>query len=527
MPYDSAFEGSAKVVKGSIIIFLDLLCVAILSIAYAVVIARLLGPEGYGMVATGLALFNFLVGTASYGLSGALTRHVAKYMALGSMGAVKEILRISMKYLVLLAFVFSFAVMVLAGPIATNVYGNPGLTNLFRIVALIIPLGALFYGFIGIFQGFQRMKYIFYIDFTSMALRLLIAVIFVLLGYFATGVLIGVGLGLLFSLLLGFGLLYKTLPKGASREKEKTPELSKEIVSFALPAGLGSIMGVFIASYGTLLLGSLAGMQNVGYYSAALGITLILTYLPTAIGTALFPAVSEFWTRGDRKSLINAAKASVKLISFCLIPLVVILLIFPEFIIKLFFGVEFITGANVLRILAVALLMGALGGVNSSIFSGVGKPQTNMKVYAVAVAIAVASITPLARAYGIMGAGAGFLLVQIVFACLEIFLVARRIGITYPIGIFWRPTLAAGAMLAFIIPTRLLATHIVHAVLIGIVGVFIYALALLKLGGLGWTDVEVLRRISADMGKPRFFEGMIDFLSKFIKNRKTKISKFR
>jgi stage V sporulation protein B len=517
MPDDSAFEAGAKVVKGSIIIFFDLLCTAILGIAYAVLIARLLGPEGYGMAATGLALFNLLVGATSYGLSGAVTRHVAKYMALGRSGAVREVLHISMKYLVLLAFMFSFAVMVLAEPIATNIYGNPGLTNLFRVVALIIPIGAIFYGFIGIFQGFQRMKYIFYIDFASMALRLSIAVALVLLGYFATGALIGVGSGVLFSLLLGFGLLYKTLPKGTSREKEKTPELSKEIVSFAIPAWLGSIMGVFIASYGTLLLGSLAGMQNVGYYSVALGITLILTYLPTAVGAALFPAVSEFWTRGDRKSLINAARASVKLISFGLIPLVVILLIFPEFIIKLFFGAEFIAGADVLRILAVALLMAALGGVNSSIFNGIGKPKVNMKVYAVAAAIAVASITPLARVYGITGAAAGFLLVQIIFACLEIFLAAKRIGIVYPVGIFWRPTLAAGAMLAFIMATRLVATHIVHAVLIGIVGLFIYALALLKLGGVGRADLGVLKRISADMGKPRVFEGMIYFLNKFVK----------
>lgn len=517
MPDDSAFEASAKVVKGSIIILSDLLCTAILGIAYTVLIVRLLGPEGYGMVATGLAFFNFLVGTASYGLSGAITRHVTKYMALGRMGAVREVLRICMKYLVLLAFIFSFVVMVLAELIASEIYGNSGLTNLFRVVALIIPCGVLFYGFIGIFQGFQRMEYIFYLDFTSMALRLLVAVALVLLGYFATGALIGVGFGLLFSLFLGFGLLYKNLPKSASRGKEKTLEIPKEIVSFAIPAGVGSIMSVFITSYGTLLLGTLAEMQNVGYYSAALGITLILSYLPTAIGAALFPAVSEFGTRGNKESLINAARASVKLVTFGLIPLVVILLIFPEFTIKLFFGDEFIPGANVLRILAVALFMAALGGVNTSIFNGIGKPQVSMKVHAVTAAIAVASITPLAQVHGIMGAAAGFLMAQTIFACLEIFLVAKQVGIIYPIEIFWRPILAAGAMLGFIMPTRLVATHIVHVVLIGIIGFSIYVLAFLRLGGIERADLNVLKKISADMGRPRVFERLINFFNKFAK----------
>lgn len=72
-------------------------------------------------------------------------------------------------------------------------------------------------------------------------------------------------------------------------------------------------------------------------------------------------------------------------------------------------------------------------------------------------------------------------------------------------------------MLLFVIPMRFVAGNIFQAAIVGLVGLVIYAYAFLRLGGVGKADLEVLKRISSGMGKPRVVEKVLSFLGRYTK----------
>ena len=198
-----------------------------------------------------------------------------------------------------------------------------------------------------------------------------------------------------------------------------------------------------------------------------------------------------------------------------LIPLVVGMMVFSEFTLTLLYGREFAAGANVLRVLLIAMLFRALAGVNNSIFAGIGRPDVRAKLAWMAAAVGIAAIAPLVWLYGAMGAASGLLVACVVWALAGAYFVTRLTDQAYPFPIFWRPLLATGAMLLFVIPMRFVVGNIFQATLVGLAGLVIYAYAFLRLGGIGRGDLKVLERFSSDMGKPRAVERVIRFLRRY------------
>jgi len=515
---DASWELSARVARGSFIILVSQLTLTVLGIAYTLTVARLIGAEGYGIVSIGFALTSVLLVISNLGIPDAIVRYVSKYAALKKFRTVRRVLRISFKYLLLLALGFSSALLVLAGPIATYVYHDPSLTNIFRVAALILLLRILLSGPEGIFRGFQRMHYILFENVAYAALRIPIAIVLVSVGFFATGALLGTAGGLIIALAFSlFLFIPKVLPKSRSREAVNDHQLSSEVLSFAAPTWLGSVAIVLLTYFGTLLLGYVASMQEVGYYSAAFYISIFLVALPGVMATALFPALSEQWTLKDRKNFALAVRTAIKLIFTLLIPLVVGMMIFSEFTMALLYGKEFVAGANVLRVLLTAMLFEGLSSINYSIFSGIGRPDVYMKISWATTGVGVAAIASMTWLYGAMGAASGLLIACVVRALLGAYFVPRLTHQDYPFPIFWRPLLATGAMLLFVISMRFVVGNIFQAAIVGLVGLVIYAYAFLKLGGVGKGDLEVLRRISSGMGKPRAVEKVLSFLERYTK----------
>jgi len=504
-------EPSIRIAKGSFIILINYICVNIFSIIYAILVGRLLGPRGYGIVATGLAFFNIFVYLANFGIPPSIVRFVSRYIALKKLETVRLILRTSFKYLLISALVLSTVLIIFAGPIATNVYRDPKLTVAFRIAGLMILPGIFLPGLLSAFQGFQRMKYHLFTESFYAIVRVPLAFAFIVAGYYATGALAGTMAGLFLACALGLFLLFRLMPKG-EQKAIKGHDISKEIISFSIPNWLTSVAGMVLLSYGTIWLGYVVKMQEVGYYSSALLIASLLPGIAGATITALFPAISELWTVGDRENFASSVRLSIKFIFTLLIPLVAGTAIFSEFILRLVYGTEFIAGGQVLRILSVAALPICVNSLNVTILAGIGRPGICAKIYLSAVALAVAVITPLAWFYGIVGAAVGFLMTQVVILCSSTFFVKKLAGFVYPLQVLWKPAVATCVMLAPILLLRLVVTNLIGAVFVGVLGFFVYAIAFLKLGGVEKNDVNLLRQISSDMGKPSILERIVRFL---------------
>lgn len=489
----------------------------ILAVVFTIVVARLIGAKGFGIVGIAFSLIAIFQNVARFGVPEAIARFVPKYSVQKRWGMVRSVLRESFKYILVLALGFSAGLAVFAGTIATSMYHDPNLTTLFRAAALVLFLSLLLGGFQGAFQGFQRMKYILLTQVSYQVFRIVGAVVFIALGFFATGALLGVAAGFAVACAISlFFLLPRVLPKGKSRRAEEEKGLSREILLFSAPLWLGGIGAILMLYLAPLILGHVVSIDEVGYYTAAFAISLFAADLPGSLGMALFPAVSERWTLGDKRGFSAAIGATLKLISIILIPLVVAGIFFSGFIMSLLYGAEFVAGANVLRVLLAVFLLYSLAGVNNAILNGIGRPGIGAKTWWSGAGAGVVAITILAWTHGAMGAAVGLGLGMGISAIIGAYFFIRLTGVRYPFHVFWRPLLASGAMLLFLLPMRWVVWNVPLAVLAGVGGLLIYMYAFLKLGGIGTEDIKVLRRISSGMGRPRILERVIRFLERYV-----------
>jgi stage V sporulation protein B len=514
---DDSREVSARVARGGFTILVTRGLEGILAVVFTIVVARLIGPEGFGVVGIAFSLIAIFQIVARFGVPEAIARFVPKYFVQKRWGMVMSVLRESFKYILVLALVFSAGLAMFAGTIATSIYHDPSLTTLFRAAAFVLFSSLLLGGFQGTFQGFQKMKYILLTQVSYQVFRIVGAVVFIALGLFATGALLGMAAS--YAIACGislFFLLPRLLPRGRSRRAEKEKGLSREIFLFSAPLWLGGIGAILMLYLAPLILGHVVSIEKVGYYTAAFAISLYAADFPGSLGMALFPAVSERWTLGDKRGCSAAIGATLKLISIVLIPLVVAGIFFSGFIISLLYGAEFVAGANVLRVLLAAFLLYSLAGVNISILNGIGCSGVGAKAWWSGAGVGVVAITILAWTHGAIGAAVGLGLGMGISAIFGAYFFVRLTGVKYPFHVFWRPLLASGAMLLFLLPMKWVVRSVPLAVLAGIVGLLIYLYAFLKLGGIGTEDIKVMRELSSSMGRPRVLEQAIRFLKRYV-----------
>ncbi len=510
---ESLLEPSVRIVKGGFVVVITYLIMMVLNVVFTVVMLRLLGDEGYGIFGVGMALFSILQGVAVLGIPTAAVRYIAKFMALKDVASTKKVLRISVKYLVISSAIFSAALILLAQPIASWVYHNVNYTNAFLVTAVMLPAGILIVGLTAFFQGFQRMKYYLYVQTSWSVLRLAISVALVLFGFFATGALLGVAIGMSVACFIGFLLLPGVLPKRYKKGSEKS-DIPRKMLSTAAPMWLASIGGLFLLWYPILLLGGALAIENAGYYFASLSLTLLVIMFSRSVSVPLFPAVSELWTMKDKRRFELTVRTALKLVFIVLLPLATGMALFSGFILTIVGGGVFIAGSTVLSLLSVALIFQGLEEVNDTIMCGIGKPRVFAKIYWVGACLTITVTTPLTLLCGINGAAIGYLITIVLITVLGTYAVKKLTKLRYNSKSFLRIALADAVMVALLLAFRSVVTAIPIALIVGGIGILVYLTALLLFGAIGKADVEVLRHISKDMGEPSVLTRLIRFLEK-------------
>lgn len=513
---DSPKKIGAKVAKGGSIILTARISQGVIAAAFTIIVARLLGAKAYGMFGVALSLVSILSTMGQFGIPKAITKYVSEYTAKEEWGHVRSVLRRSFKYLLVLGLIFSGGLILLAGPIATQIYHNPELTTLFRVGAVALLTWIAFYGFSGAFTGFQKMKHILFINVSYQAVRLIAAITFIYVGFLATGALLSIAAGYAFAVALSFFvLLPRALPSGYSPQNVRTPDLSKEILLFSAPVWISGLAGTLLIRLGPMILGSIGSMNQAGYFTAAFSISIYAIRLPGALGTMLFPSVSERWALKDKQGLRTALKTSIKLIFTILIPLIAGGVVFSDIVMFIVFGKGYVAGANVLRILLLAFLFWSLDSMNSNVLQGIERPKTLAAIRWASVGVSLPSMVLLALKFGATGAAMGLGLGVGVASGLGIYYSAKLTGISYPFEVFPKPLAATGVMLLFLYPASLMIDSVILAILAGLLGLALYGYIFLKIGGIKGEDMGVLREMSDSLGNPWIFEKIIDFVGRY------------
>ena len=178
----------------------------------------------------------------------------------------------------------------------------------------------------------------------------------------------------------------------------------KRILSYGLSV-TGQRAFTMISNQGDyLILGKMLGASALGAYSLAFLITdSIRGKLMSVMGTVLFPAYSKL--QNDLVKLNEYYIASVRFNTLVVIPVICASMVYPEQIILYGFGEEWLEAVAPLRLLALAALIHTIAGTNSQALKAVNRPDIGFKIKGVvSVGFFLPTLIIATYFYGLIGA---------------------------------------------------------------------------------------------------------------------------
>ena len=391
----------------------------------AVLMARLLGPGGYGVVAVALSVVSIAATVAMLGLGQLAVREVAQLSAREDWGILRGFLRFSTLTVLAFSSLAAIGIAVLAE--ATELFG-PAFRTEILLGALLVPLLAMLNVLRGLCQGFGRIVAAQapgdllrpMILVAALGIVLLTATELTTTGYIA--ITIGATLAGTSAAAL---ILRRIVAAGVPASR---PAMTLGKWSLATRAFLGiALVGILLGEVNTLMLGWLVGPTEAGLFQPLARLAPVMLIGLEAVGMRYSPRVSELLALGEVERLVRITRLATMATTLIVVATCAGVLVLAPWILGAF-GKAFTANVAALGWIAAAQVFNAACGPVGMLLAMSGHQSRVLVGRAVALATNVALgfwLIPQDGAHGAALAMAGGI---VVWNLLMLLSVRRHLG---------------------------------------------------------------------------------------------------
>ncbi len=327
-----------------------------------VFMARSLGAMQFGLYALGLTFFSTLTLIVPLGLDAGAIKFISEYRVRQDQPAIFRTIAYASGITLLTSLLSALCLVGFAATISESLYRKPELTTLLIYFAAGIPLYAVTGIFLSCLQAHQTVRPLIIVRYLwEPVSKFAFAGLAIWAGWGLTGVLWGILITLLTSLVVTIRLV-SALPSTGAQDVDLWRETDvRKLLSYCLPLGTATLVGVITPRADMFILGSWASMHEIGIYQAAFQTAAALTLILGALETSLTPFFGQLHAAHDKSGLEHMYQTASKLVFMFTVPLFVFLAVFNEEALSLF-GQEFRVGGALLTILAAGQLLSSAGG---------------------------------------------------------------------------------------------------------------------------------------------------------------------
>ncbi len=345
--------------------------VRILALISSVIIARLLGKEGFGELGTiqnTIAMFNVF---AVFGMGSTATKHVAQFRTADPIRA-GHVIALSSIVTMVTGIVASITLGLLAPWLATYSLAAPQLTNLLRISAILLFFSSINAAQTGALSGFEAFKVVAKINFIVGILSFPVMIAAVVSNglYGAVWALV---VNIIINCLVN-NYAIRRLIKEYKIDVSFSGCLSEKSILFnySIPSVLG---GLIVMPVNWICMAILVNQPNgyaeMGVYNAACQWRSAILFVPGAVGAIVLPMLSNMISTNGKKSTLNFIKSNLILNGVVAFTLALIISFFSKYIMGVY-GKEFIDGWPVLILVSVSAILMSLTSVISNTLASFG-----------------------------------------------------------------------------------------------------------------------------------------------------------
>ncbi|KFZ40614.1 MULTISPECIES: polysaccharide biosynthesis protein [Thermoactinomyces] len=518
-----------KLVKGTVILSIATLFTKILGALFWAPFQNIAGDETVGLYRISFPFYTILLMIASAGIPITVSKFVAERLAQGDRLGARRVLKAASIILSLTGLV-AFCILFFGAKFISHVLlDNPPTESSLKVLALailIVPVMAVYRGY---FQGHQQMMPTGISQVVEQIVRVGVVIgltYWMVEAQFSqelvaagatSGAFAGALGGLAVVLWYNFRDVKKLKKEPVTTEQDSKPKeplgrLAKQIVLYALPISLGSLVLPLIGLIDSFTVPRL--LMNMGY-SESMSNTLfgiygrgepfvnVISTFSSSLTLALIPTISAHIAKQEMKAVEHKVKQAWLMTLIVSLPSVISLVILARPLNIMMYQND--SGTLTLSVLAFSAIFSTLAVTSSGILQGMGYNKLPVRHLMIGAVCKMAGNFVFVPWFGITGSAVSMVLAYIIVCFLNTWMVVKKTGIHVDVTRqFVKPALCSGLMGIFLIGLYTLTTgwfdplHISRisnallSVVLGILAVLIYGIFLLMTRTIGENEIRLL-----------------------------------
>lgn len=348
-----------QTISGFIWKFGERILAQLVSLIVSIVLARILLPDDYGIVAivtVFITLANCLV-TSGFG-----TSLVQK----------KDSDELDFSTMFWASVIFSFilyALLFFASPFIANIYKNSDITLVLRVMGLRLPIGAINSIQHSYVQKKMIFKKFFFATFFGTAISAAIGIYMAINNYGAWALVAQYLINVVVDTIV-LSFIIKWRPSFSfSYTRFKT------LFGFGWRVLLADFIGVFFNELRALLIGFKYQSSDLAFYNRGHQIpSLVSTNVEQTIISVAFPSISKI--QDDKHTVKLTLKKMTKLCSFVMFPILVGIFAVSDSLVRVLLTDKWIEAVSYMRILSISGLFSIMTSINLQGFKAIGDSKT-------------------------------------------------------------------------------------------------------------------------------------------------------
>lgn len=455
-------EIGAESARGSFSLIVGTAASTVIAGVGAIVIARLLGPAGYGLYTLALVLPSLFVVVIDFGLNSALTMYGASLRAQQRYSRLASMIGSGLLFKLVVGMATSLLALGFSGQLAASVLQRQNIGQLLMLASISILFQGLFNLAYSSFVGLDRMEQGSLVMVLRDATRTVLSSVLILVGFGTVGAILGQVVGWVVAGLLGAWLLvthrqaFRKMPSEMELKKGGRADM-EAMIGYGLPLYVGTLLTMALMQYQRIILAFFVSDTEIGNFSAAFNFGALVSIIATPVATALFPAFSKLDIETRKDDVSRIFKLSVRYTTLIIFPVAIAIATLSKDLTTAVYGASYIGASTYLTLYMISwlLLWGGLGLSNlliTNFYGGIGRTREALNVALVQLVVFVPVALVMTSLYRVPGSMVAVILSALVSTAFGLRLAVRKYGMQVDLGGLIRTLVASLVSALSILP---------------------------------------------------------------------------
>jgi len=349
-----------------------------------IIIARILGPNTYGIYTLALAVSGFFGAVGDFGIGTAFNKFISEYIARGKPLEIGHLIADGFAAVIIVGLVLALLTMLLSSFIAASVMHSASYSYIVDAVSLIVLFSLIYTPAYSALIGFGKGSYVAIVMIVQTLVQAVIGITLALYGFGALAPILGIISGFVLGIIMSAYFIYIK-----QNVRICMPSLAriKKLFNFSLPLAASNVLGAVANNFSLMFLGVYATAAVLGYIGVATRTISILGIITSSISLSILPMFSSTLATSIKRHIGRFYNYSLYVAFLLIVPVILFIAILSKPFTITVFGSSYGSAALFVAIIGIGTLIGLIGSYTSMLLVSASKVKKVLKYNAIIVAI--------------------------------------------------------------------------------------------------------------------------------------------